>query len=147
MQSLQLRSCFLSHVLPCGSTRCLDTAATPPFTHTGNRHVTTSVIRLLCQHSPSATPVEQRQSRTKVRNPFRHERRLCEASTIRGHAFRRKTVDQPRTPSPSPLTLVRYPSYEQRTSTTLPPCGKQNFLKPQHTCVCHADRMSHHYTV
>ena len=87
---------------------------------------------------------------------FRHERRWCEASTTHSHACEQTSRARLRRHFPN---LMRYPSYAQRTSTTLPSCGKLQFLKTQkqreatprflhgahHRCH-HVDRTFHHYT-
>ena len=57
---------------------------------------------------------------------FRHERRWCEASTTHSHACEQTSRARLRRHFPN---LMRYPSYAQRTSTTLPSCGKLQFLK------------------
>jgi hypothetical protein len=59
---------------------------------------------------------------------FRHERRWCEASTTHSHACEQTSRARLRRHFPN---LMRYPSYAQRTSTTLPSCGKLQFLKTQ----------------
>ena len=88
-----------------------------------------SFVNLLPRHHPSHKDCQALPVRTQTKpSAFRHERRRCEASTTHSHACEQVSRARLRRHFSN---LMRYPSYAQRTSTTLPSCGKLQFLKTQ----------------
>lgn len=88
-----------------------------------------SFVNLLPRHHPSHKDCQALPVRTQTKpSAFRHERRWCEASTTHSHACEQASRARLRRHFSN---LMRYPSYAQRTSTTLPSCGKLQFLKTQ----------------
>ena len=139
-QSLQLRSCFLTvrdpqHTHTQARTRACAQPATHTFMDTGLFRVSSgrqdnkntppsfdSFVNLLPRQHPSNKDCQTLPVRTQTKpSAFRHERRWCEASTTHSHACEQASRARLRRHFSN---LMRYSSYAQRTSTTLPSCGK-----------------------
>ena len=147
-QSLQLRSCFLTMRDPQHTRThkrelvCVPKPATHTFMDTGLFRVSSrkqdnkntppsfdSFVNLLPRQHPSHKDCQTLPVTTQTKpSAFRHERRWCEASTTHSHACEQASRARLRRHFSN---LMRYPSYAQRTSTTLPACGKLQFLKTQ----------------
>ena len=146
-QSLQLRSCFLTmrdpqHTHTQARTRVCPASDAHLFMDTGLFRVSSgrqdnkntppsfdSFVNLLPRQHPSNKDCQTLPVRTQTKpSAFRHERRWCEASTTHSHACEQASRARLRRHFSN---LMRYPSYAQRTSTTLPSCGKLQFLKTQ----------------
>lgn len=88
-----------------------------------------SFVNLLPRQHPSNKDCQTLPVRTQTKlSAFRHERRWCEASTTHSQACEQASRARLRHHFSN---LMRYSSYAQRTSTTLPSCGKLQFLKTQ----------------
>ena len=142
-QTLQLRSCFLLQAplqhqhtqartrvcrasdTHCGGYRAL--SSRPKTTKTPPRHSTPSSTFSL-GNTRQTKAARSYLIHKQEPSAFRHERRWCEASTTHSHACEQASRARLRR---HVSTLMRYPSYAQRTSTTLPSCGKPEFLKTQ----------------
>ena len=148
-QSLQLRSCFLTVRDPqhththtsANSCVCPSQRRTPSWTpgsfasRLQDKTTKTpppsfdSFVNLLPRQHPSHKDCQTLPVTTQTKpSAFRHERRWCEASTTHSHACEQASRARLRRHFSN---LMRYPSYAQRTSTTLPACGKLQFLKTQ----------------